>query len=440
MNEGGLNLRPKDEQRIEVLIRIEAGFLGMSEGAAVMGLSERQVRRLLTAYRAEGPRGLVHGNRGQRPAHALPDELRERVCALARGEYAGVNHSHLAELLREREGISVPRSTLSDLLRQAGIRSPRPQKRRSRHRSRRERYPQEGMLLQVDASHHDWLQGRGPRLVLLGAIDDATGKVAALRFELSEDARGYMLLMRDLCHRVGVPQALYSDKHSVFWPTNGDSLKEQLAGRASPTQFGRGMAELGIQLIAAHSPQAKGRIERLWGTLQDRLVQELRLANISTLEEANAFLPAFLVRFNRTFAVAPAQPGSAYRPRMKTSELDRVLCFKHERVVSKDNCVRLDQVILQILPGPNRLGYSKATVAIHESLDRRFSVHFQGRQLTSKLIPLSKFLTPKTLTRRSKPNPLPPSPLSAPPIPATPWTPPPNHPWRRPAVSKSLGN
>jgi hypothetical protein len=349
--------------------------------------------------------------------------------ALASGPYAGVNHTHLSELLAEREGLRIPRSTLSDILREVGLQSPRPQRRRSRHRSRRERYPQEGMLLQIDASLHDWLEGRGPYLTLLAVIDDATGKVAGAHFSEREDTSGYLRLLRDVCRKVGVPHALYSDRHSVFWPTQGASLKEQLSGRRSPTQFGRAMAELGIQLIAAHSPQAKGRIERLWGTLQDRLVSELRLAGVHSVEQANIYLPGFLARFNRTFSVAPATPGSAYRPRLNATQLAGVCCFKHERVVSNDNTVRLDQITLQILPGPHRLGYAKATVTIHESLDHHFSVHFNGRQLASRLVTLREQLTPPR--RRANPPP-PQQPLL--------WTSPADHPWRKyPAVTKSPG-
>ncbi len=423
----------KDEQRIEVLIRTEAGQLSAEEAAGLLGLSERQVRRLLGAYRRDGPRGVVHGNRDRKPKHAIPDEVRDEVRTLATGPYVGVNHTHLAELLEEREGLKIARSTLSDILREAGLRSPRPRKRRRKHRSRRERYPQEGMLLQIDASLHDWLEGRGPRMTLLGVIDDATGKVAA-RFHEVEDTRGYMLLLRDVCRKVGVPQSLYSDRHSIFWPTNGESLKEQLAGRRSPTQFGWAMAELGIQLIAAHSPQAKGRVERLWGTLQDRLVSELRLAGATTIEEANAMLPAFLARFNRNFAVAPEVAGTAYRPQLKAAQLDAILCFKHERVVANDNTVRLDSIVLQILPGPNRIGYAKAAVATHESLDRRFSVHCQGRQLQAKLVPLRKLITPKPKSRLRTP-----AIASTPPATHTPWKLPPSHPWRTlPAVTKSL--
>ena len=428
----GLTLSTNDERRISILNRILAGMISTRDAGPLLGVSERQARRLLASYREQGPRGLVHGNRGRRPAGALPEEVRERILALATGQYAGVNHSHLAELLAEREGIVLPRSTLSRVLREAGLRSPRPQKRRSKHRSRRERYPQEGMLLQVDASHHDWLQDRGPRLALLGAIDDATGKIVALRFEATEDARGYMLLMRDICLRTGVPQALYSDRHSVFWPTRRETLAEQLADQHSTTQFGRAMMELGIQLIPAHSPQAKGRIERLWGTLQDRLVSELRLAGASSREAANAYLPRFIRRFNRTFALPPEVPGLAYRPRLSAAALDLSLCFKHERVVRNDNIVRVDQVVLQLLPGPNRIGYSKATVTIHESLDNRFSVYYQGRQLPSKLSSLRRLLTPKPLPGRPRSTPATPSSL--------PWKPPADHPWRNPLLrTKSLG-
>lgn len=428
-------MKASDERRIEVLIRLEAGLISLLVAAELLGVGERQARRLQAGYRAKGPRGVVHGNRGRPPGHALSEAFRETIRGLAAGQYAGVNHTHLAELLAEREGIKVPRSTLSDILRGVGIRSPRPQKRRSRHRSRRERYPQEGMLLQIDASHHDWLQGRGPRLVLLAVIDDATGKVPAARFTEAEDTSGYFRLLRDVCKRAGVPHALYSDKHGVFWPSTGESLKEQLAGHRSPTQFGRAMAEAGIQLIAAHSPQAKGRVERLWGTLQDRLVSELRLAGATTIDHANAYLPGFLRRFNRTFSVAPEVPGSAYRPRLSAAQLDTTFCFKNERVVTNDNLVSIDRVILQILPGPNRLGYSHATVMVHESLDHRFSVHYHGRQLPTRVVPVRKLLTPQSRSRspQQPPQPEPQQPL--------PWKPAPNHPWKKyPAVTKSLGN
>ena len=439
----GLTLNSNDERRIEVLNRILSGLLTAEEAAPLLGVGGRQARRLLQAYREEGARALVHGNRGRSPSHSTPEDIRIKVLALATGKYAGLNHSHLTEILAEREGISLSRPTVVRILSDAGIRSPKPQRRRSKHRSRRERKPQVGMLLQMDASHHAWFQERGPRLALLAVIDDAGSRVEAARFCDSEDARGYFLLLRDLCLKVGVPQALYTDKHAIFWPTRSESLEEQLAGRRSPTQFGRAMAELGVGLIAAHSPQAKGRVERLWGTLQDRLVQELQLANICTVAQGNAFLPAFLRRFNRRFAVVPESPDSAYRPRRHAAELDSILCFKHDRVVSHDNTVRLGQIVLQILPGPNRLGYTQARVTIHESLDARFSVYLEGRHLPSKLIPLRKLLTPEPRSRLEAAalrTPRPDPPVQAPlPLTPKPVTPKPDHPWRRSlSVTKSL--
>jgi transposase len=426
----GLRLSKQEEQRAIVLGQVVAGLLGIGDAGTLIGVGERQVRRLLAAYEREGPRGLVHGNRGRPPAHATTVEVRDKVIALASGKYAGVNHSHLAELLGEREDLHVSRPTLARLLSEAGVSSPKPQRRRSLHRSRRERYPQEGMLLQIDASHHHWFGKELPRVALLAVIDDATGKVPAAFFQPTEDARGYMTLLRQLVLKTGVPGAIYSDRHSIFWPTNGESLQEQLAGRRSPTQFGRAMHELGIHLIAAHSPQAKGRVERLWGTLQDRLVSELRLAGVTTIEQANAFLPAFLARFNRRFAVAAETPGLAYRPRLSASLADAALCFKQERVVAKDNVIRLDGMLFQILPGPNRLGYANATVIIRESLDARYSVYYKDRHLPAKLIPARKLIVPRAI-----------KPLGALAPAVPPVTPAPSsaHPWRKyPAVTKSL--
>jgi len=312
---------------------------------------------------------------------------------LATGKYEGVNHSHLAELLWEREGLQVSRPTLRRILAEGGVHSPKPQHRRSKHRSRRERYPQEGMLLQIDASHHHWFGQELPRAALLAVIDDATGKVPAAHFQPTEDAGGYLTVLRRVVLKTGVPGAIYSDRHSIFWPTNGESLKEQLAGRRSPTQFGRAMAELGIQLIAAHSPQAKGRVERLWGTLQDRLVSELRLARIVGIEEANAFLPGFLTRFNKRFAVEAETPGVAYRPRLSAAQANDSLCFKHERVVHKDNIVRLDGMIFQILPGPHRLGYANATVTICHTRTRDIGEHTRMADILVAAVGKARMIT-----------------------------------------------
>ena len=247
-----------------------------------MGVSERHAWRLLAAYRREGAASVAHGNRGRKPSTATSPEMQEKVLALARGPYAGFNHTHLTEMLAEREGVRLSRSTVRRVLLAGGVGSPRRRRSSKRYR-RRERYPQEGMLLQIDGSRHDWLEGRGPYLTLIGAVDDATGTVPFALFREQEDAHGYLIMLKEIIDRHGVPLALYSDRHGIFQraPKDPESLEEQRRGRRDPTQFARALEELGIELILAHTPQAKGRVERAWETFQDRLVSELRLAGVT---------------------------------------------------------------------------------------------------------------------------------------------------------------
>ena len=214
---------------------------------------------------------MAHVNRGRKPHNALDDELKKRVVELAQSTYVGCNTQHFTELLVEREQTNLSRSCVRRILLEAGIRSPR-KRRAPKHRSRRERYPREGMMLQIDASCDDWLEGRGPYLSLVGAIDDATGKVPFSLFRDEEDAQGYTLLLRHIVGKQGIPEALYHDGHGIFVRSRKEpeTLEEQLAGRRRPTHFGRMMEELGIISITSVSPQARGRVKRLWGTFQDR--------------------------------------------------------------------------------------------------------------------------------------------------------------------------
>jgi len=245
------------------------------------------------------------------------------------------------------------------------------------------------MLLQIDGSRHDWLQGRGPYLTLVAAIDDATGTVPYALFREQEDAQGYLLLLREIVRTKGIPLALYSDRHGIFQrsPKEPETLEEQLGGERQPTQFGRALRELGIQPIFALSPQAKGRVERLFGTLQDRLVAEFRLAGASTLEEANHVLGDFLSRFNARFGVPAAQSGSAYRQPPPGLEMEGVLCFKYQRTVARDNTVRFAGHTLQILPGLDRTSYTHARVEVQERLDGSLVVAYHGRVLATKEAP-----------------------------------------------------
>ena len=370
----------KEQTRAKVLTMVIEGRCTAREAAQLVQLSERHVLRLKKGLREQGPAALAHGNRGRRPRHAIADELRKEVIGLATSLYRDYNHTHLQEELEERHSISLSRRSVTRILTAAGLRSPR--KRRVRkHRSQRPRMPQEGMLLQVDGSNHDWLEGRGPRLVLIGAVDDATGEPVHAVFREHEDAEGYFLLLRDSIRRKGVPLAWYSDRHSIFQRNGKEpwTLAEELAGRREPTQVARALEELGINLILAHSPQAKGRVERLWETLQDRLVKELRRANACSLAEANHVLKAFLPRFRKRFARKPAEPQSAYRPLPPGTDLAAVCSFHYFRRVANDNTVRLEERLVQIPPGPGRRSYAGCRVQLQERLDGSLAVIYQGR-------------------------------------------------------------
>jgi len=381
-------LSREEQARLETLNRVLQKQLGVEEAACVLGVSERHAWRLLADYRKEGAAALAHGSRGRRPANTTPEETREQLITLARTTYAGVNHTHLTELLAEREGLVLARSTVRGILVGAGVPSPR-RRRPPRHRVRRERLPQEGMLLQIDGSHHDWLEGRGPCLTLLLAVDDATGTVPWALFRPEEDSRGYFGLLGGIIERRGLPLALYSDRHSVFRQVRHPrkSQEEPLGREGELTQFGRAMRELGVVQAFAWSPEAKGRVERVAGTFQDRLVTELRLAGASALAEANRVLWEYLPRYNERFGVPAAQEGSAYRPLPPELELSEVLCFKHRRKVARDNTVKYSWRTLQLLPGPDRLSYAGAMVEVHERLDGSLSVVYQGRAIPNREAP-----------------------------------------------------
>jgi transposase len=376
-----VTLSKKENKRAIVLAKVDRGEMTAAQAKEVIGLGIRQIRRLLAKYRQEGPQALAHGNRGRQPQHALSPTTRTQVLELAQTKYAGFNHSHLTDKLHEEEKLEISRSSVRRILVGAGIKSPR-KRRPPKHRKRRERMPQQGMMLQLDGSHHPWLEERGPWLTLVGAIDDATGEVPYSLFRLQEDAQGYFLLLQKIAADYGLPLAVYSDRHSIFvHQRKGLSLEEELEGEPEATQFGRLLRDLEIQSIFALSPQAKGRIERLWGTFQDRLVSELRLAGARTMEEANRVLGKFLPAYNRQFRVEAAQAGSAYRPLPPGAKPEAVFCFKYHRVVANDNTVNLDGRLIQIPPGPGGRSYAKARATIHEAMDGSLGVYYQGKRI-----------------------------------------------------------
>ena len=430
-------LSMKDQRKLEVLKELDGGRLVGREAAELLGVTLRQTRRLLAAYRQKGVEAIVHGNRGRAPATRTSEVIREQVLSLARTTYRDYNDQHFSEELATQYGIVLSRSTVRRIRRQAELASPRTRK-APRHRCRRERYPQAGMLLQIDGSDHDWLEGRGPRLTLIAAIDDATNEVPYALFREEEDAAGYFLLVRQIANSHGLPLALYADRHTIFQSPVEATIEQQLNGQTPQSQFGRLLSELSIQLIAARSPQAKGRVERLFATLQDRLVKALRQAGVTTLEEANAVLAEFLPRFNQRFAKPAAQPGSAYRPLPAHLATDLLFSFKHARTVAHDNTISFSGVTLQIPPGRDRSSYAKARVQVHQYLDGRIAICHQEQILTiidtqqhgpvrvGKLAAVSQESPPSTPPAQPSEAP-PPQPTCK-----TPHKPAADHPWRRP--------
>src|SRR6266568_4028069 len=435
--DGRIVLNRTEQRRVIVLNHLESGAVVNAEAAELLGISKRQLQRLHRAYREAGVAGLAHGNRGRAAHNTVEAAIAARVVELAKDKYRGFNHQHLTEMLAENDHIELSRPTVRRILLQAGLPSPR-RRGAPKHRRRRDRYPKEGMLLQLDASRHDWLEGRGPYLSLVGAIDDATGRVPWACFREQEDAYGYFMVMRETVTRFGIPMAVYADRHSIFYQGKEVhlrklSLEEQLAGQREPTQFGRLLNELGVQLIHALSPQAKGRVERLWGTFQDRLASELRLAGAGNCEQANQVLRRFLPRHNRRFAVSPQLPETAWVEWPKGSSLDELFCFKYRRVVLNDNTVRIGRHIIDL---PSPVSRAHARVDVQERFDGSLAVYLNGRRIVKKMLaePVKTYRTRhKSDLSEQPPAPKPPAPTRTP---TGPWRPPSSHPWKQ--IAKAL--
>jgi transposase len=432
-----VTLTMKEQHKLKMVIDYEVGKVHAQRAAELLGISKRQFRRLVAAYRQRGIAAMAHGNRGRTPANRISEGVRQEILRLAKETYQDYNDCHFTEELAEQpDPIVVSRSTLRRIRRAAGQGSPR-KRRAPEYRSRRERYPQAGMLLQTDGSRHDWLEGRGPWLTLVGMIDDANNEVPGAVFREEEDAAGYFLVLQQVCQTKGLPQALYADQHTIFQSPSQPSVEQELSGKLPRTQFGRLVDELGIQLIAARSPQAKGRIERLWGTLQDRLVKELRKTGASDLESANRVLAAYLPKFNTRFQVKAAQPGSAYVPWPEDHHPADYFCFKYTRIVTNDNTISFNKHRLQIPAGPQRKSYAKARVELRHFLDGSLAVFYQGQNLVTfqpaTLAPprVGTFTPAAPASPPSEPDK-----ARLPKSPRQPWKPPPDHPWRKPLVAK----
>jgi len=343
----------KEIQKLEVLKEVEAGKRTQVSAAATLGVSDRWIRTMLKRLNHRGSRGLIHGNRGRPSKRRIPETLREQIVELYRGKYGELNLTHFREMLEEREGLKAPgrewlRCTLGEArLWQARRRAPQ-------HRQRRPRRERAGELLQLDASMHAWLGEDQPRIALVGSVDDATGDVEA-RFFPAETTEAYLTLFGLIIRKRGVPRAVYSDRHGIFVVNNAKEADLQRAqGKTFETQVSRALKELGIEWIPAYSPQAKGRIERLWGVFQDRLLNELRLENIRTMQEANEYLQKrFLPRYNRKFRVKAIRKDHAYRPAPLNKILQGILCWKDPRILARDHTFSWEGKLWQVLRCPS---------------------------------------------------------------------------------------
>jgi len=300
-------------QRWHVIGLVEGGKITLKEAGEKIGVSYRQAKRIWRAVGVKGVEGILHGNRGRAPWNRTADSICQKVLDFSKRLYEGFNDMHFTERLLEDQQVALSRETVRKIRREAGI-GPKRRRRAPGHRKRRERKAQEGAMVLWDGSPHHWLGPDQAACCLMAAIDDATGKLLAARFFPFEGSSGYLWLLREVLKRHGIPLVMYHDRHGALHRNDTHwSLEEQLAGRQEPTQVGLALEALGIESIAALSPQAKGRIERLFGTLQDRLIAELGLEGVQSLEAANRFLKLFIPRFNRRFSVRPRESEKAWR-------------------------------------------------------------------------------------------------------------------------------
>jgi transposase len=364
-------------KRWDAIGRVNAEKLTMREAAQICGISLRQLRRIRRRVADVGQGGLLHGNRGREPANRVEEPVRERVVSLRRGKYDRFNDQHFCEKLRkEIPPILLGVRTVRRILREAGIASVRRRRPRA-HRRRRERKAQAGLMLLWDGSPHDWLEGRGPKLCLMGAIDDATSEfMPGAHFVEQECAAGYLRTLKAIGAELGVPWSIYMDQHGSLKRSDDHwTLAEELRGRQDPTQVGMALEALQIEPIYALSPQAKGRVERMWWTFQDRLVSELRLAGATTASEATNVVERYRLEHNEKFAVPPRDRAPAWRPLRPGIDLDRICSFRYEATVLRDNTVRLAGMVIDVPPGPRKCSYADKRVEVRQILDGSWRVY-----------------------------------------------------------------
>jgi hypothetical protein len=412
-----LLMSQKERVRLVVMEQVKQGELTVAEACEVLGLSYRQTKRVWRRYRLEGDRGLVHGLRGKPSPRAKPAAWKERLLARYQERYDDFGPTLAAEYLAA-EGLVVDHETLRRWRLAKG--KPRLRRRRQRHRQWRERKPCFGAMVQLDGSHHDWFEGRRPRCVLMVMVDDATNQVWAQFFE-EETTHACYDMLEHWARRAGLPQSLYVDRDSIYRCEGVGSVAEQLAGKEPQTQFARAMAQLGVDLLLAHSPQAKGRVERMNGVLQDRLVKALRLAGISDLKTGNVFLrKKFLSNFNRKFTVQAASAADVHRAVPRA--LNEVLSWQEERRVQRDWTVVHERRWYQLDRQQEPLSLAGKNVLVRKLRDGTVQLEHRGQKLQCKALG----------ARPARPAP----PAAEKPKAVQAWKPAADHPWRGTRVGR----
>jgi transposase len=420
MRQERLTLSRYELKRVKVLERVLSGSMTYAEGAETLDVSSRQLRRLKTKYLKEGEAGLIHGNRERTPKNAVPEDLRRKVVRLYEEKYYDSNFCHLAELLSENEGINLSPASVRRILKSAGHEGKHKRRQTNKKHRPRDRRTQAGMLWQTDATPYEWLGAGAGKFALHAAIDDATGIVVGASFMEHECALGYSETLQEGIRRYGIPLALYSDRHTIFRsPKEKLTVEQELDGEQIPlSNLGKALAELGIRHIKASTPQAKGRVERLWKTLQDRLPVELRLLGIKSMEEANKVLPELVARHNQKYSVRPAEEEAAYMALERGVKLDYVFAMRTTRKIGVGEAISYKNETYVPAEGTQCNFNAKTVVEVRETFSGEVFIWHNGRAIA-----LRKITRPeKSVQKEEMPE------TSG--KPKTPYKPSANHPWR----------
>ncbi len=411
-----ITLSTREIERLRIIHKVMDRNMTQIEASEILGITDRQIRNIITKIKEKGDQGIAHRNRGRAAPNKMREELEDRIGEIIKKKYADFKPTLASEKLLELHAIRVGREKLRQIMISKGIwRVRRYKKEVHQWRERKHYY---GQMIQTDGSHHDWLEGRGPKMVFMGYVDDATGQV----FGSFYDHEGVFPAMDSLGRYMrlyGLPKSLYLDKHSTYKTTRQPDLDELLRGETAETQFARACRELEIRIIHAHSPQAKGRIERVFGTLQDRLVKEMRLAGVSSIEEANAFLETFLPVYNERFAIAAKKQGDLHRPLPEAVDLREIFCLKATRTINNGYIIKWRGRMF-LIENPS-IAMRRRKVTVMEHFDGKIAIKFNGRYLDFREV---LNLKPVEAPEVKKPDNEPVKKKSK-------YIPPADHPWRR---------